>query len=345
MITDLRVLDEEVVPERELVVHRRDEFDALACALDPITRGNAGSHVFLIGSPGTGKSMLAQVSLEQLAASEAAWADAYVNCWQTRDRSSILFSVAQKLLQRPVQRQSTPLTSVIEHLEAEPDDPRVVVLDEVDQLASKDVLYDLHALPATQLVLIANSREDVFANMNERVASRFTVGHQIDLEPYAVSETTDILFKRAVHGLAPDVVDDVHLERIAEYAAGDARAAIAILRVATERAQAGHADAVRAEHVEMAVDQARQSLRRASLDRLSDHQRVLYDIIEDRGPIQPNELYERYRDAVQEPRTKRTVRTYLSKMDHYRLVDSAGQGKNRVYSVAPARSVADPGSH
>jgi len=344
MITDARVLDEEVVPERELVVHRREEFDALADALDPITRGTAGSHVFLIGSPGTGKSMLARVSLDQLAASEAAWADAYVNCWQTRDRSSILFSVAQELLERPVQRQSTPLTSVIERLETDPDDPRVVVLDEVDQLASKDVLYDLHALPATQLVLIANSREDVFANMNERVASRFTVGHQIDLEPYAVVETTDILAKRAAYGLAPDAIDEAHLERIAEYAAGDARAAIAILRVAAERAQTGHAARIRAEHVEMAVDQARQSLRRASLDRLSDHQRVLYDIIEDRGPLQPSQLYERYRDAVADPRTKRTVRTYLSKMDHYRLVESDGQGKNRVYRAARTQSVTRPGN-
>jgi len=94
----------------------------------------------------------------------------------------------------------------------------------------------------------------------------------------------------------------------------------------------------------MAVDQARQSLRRASLDRLSDHQRVLYDIIEDRGPLQPSQLYERYRDAVADPRTKRTVRTYLSKMDHYRLVESDGQGKNRVYRAARTQSVTRPGN-
>ncbi|MFB6292323.1 MAG: AAA family ATPase, partial [Candidatus Nanohaloarchaea archaeon] len=70
-----------------------------------------------------------------------------------------------------------------------------------------------------------------------------------------------------------------------------------------------------------------------SEDKLNRHQQVLYEIIKDAGEIKPGELYERYEERVEEPKVKRTLRKYLQKMDHYRLIESEGEGRWRSYTV------------
>ena len=61
--------------------------------------------------------------------------------------------------------------------------------------------------------------------------------------------------------------------------------------------------------------------------------RVVYDIIRDHGPIGPSEIHERYCEEVDDPRTKRTVRTYLSKMAQYNLLKADGTSRDREYSL------------
>ncbi|MDY7083192.1 MAG: hypothetical protein SXQ77_12500 [Halobacteria archaeon] len=49
--------------------------------------------------------------------------------------------------------------------------------------------------------------------------------------------------------------------------------------------------------------------------------------------MSPGELYEKYRQESDNPVTKRTVRNYINKMDHYNLVESAGNRRGRTYRV------------
>ncbi len=70
-----------------------------------------------------------------------------------------------------------------------------------------------------------------------------------------------------------------------------------------------------------------------SIDKLNAHQKVLYDIIASEGEIAPGELYEKYREEVDEPKVDRTLRKYLKKMDHYRLIESKGEGRWRKYML------------
>jgi len=70
-----------------------------------------------------------------------------------------------------------------------------------------------------------------------------------------------------------------------------------------------------------------------SLDYLTPHQRVVYDIVRDHGPLGPSEIHERYTEDVDDPRTKRTVRTYLSKMAQYNLLEAEGTSRDREYSL------------
>ena len=59
----------------------------------------------------------------------------------------------------------------------------------------------------------------------------------------------------------------------------------------------------------------------------------MYEVIRDHGPLSPSAIYDQYTDGVDDPRTKRTVRTYLSKMAQYNLLEAAGTSRDRTYSL------------
>jgi hypothetical protein len=47
----------------------------------------------------------------------------------------------------------------------------------------------------------------------------------------------------------------------------------------------------------------------------------------------PKEIRTRYADRVDDPRSKRTVRKYLRKLEQYNLIESDGRGPSRVYRL------------
>ena len=70
-------------------------------------------------------------------------------------------------------------------------------------------------------------------------------------------------------------------------------------------------------------------LRQRSLGKLTDDQRPVYDVLLESGPSMPKDLYDRYARRADEPKTKRTVRTYLRKLEQYGLVKCEGAGPSR----------------
>lgn len=330
MLSNPEVLDEEFVPERELVVHRRAELDRLLETLRPVGTGPADV-VYLLGPTGTGKTMLARLALDLLL-DDARVDDAtpvYVNCWQHYERLEILYEIADGLKLALPHRQGTSRGEVLSKLD-EPDTTRYVVLDEADQITATEVLYDLYEAPDLHLVLVANREQDLFEDMAPRLRSRLTVGTRIECGRYSTEELTEILAKRAeaVLGLV-DGDDRRVLEYIAGHAGGDARVAIRTLReLLTERELAFSREAV-----DEALPAARDQLRQKSLDALNPHQRTLYQLITEHAPVNPQTLYAQYRDRVEEPRTERTLRAYLSKLEQYNLIDSEGETSRRTYTV------------
>ncbi|MDY6777411.1 MAG: AAA family ATPase, partial [Candidatus Nanohaloarchaea archaeon] len=97
-------------------------------------------------------------------------------------------------------------------------------------------------------------------------------------------------------------------------AEGDARIAIGILRNAARQAQEKGLEAVTSDIIEEAVPDAKDEQRQKNVEKLNKHQRALYDIVNEAGEIEPGDLYERYRDAVDDPRSDRMLRKYLNKM-------------------------------
>ena len=330
MIRDARVLQAGFVPKE--VVHRDPEANHLSNALNPITRDEPAETAFLFGPSGSGKTCLAKFIVERLRREVIDIEHQYVNCWQNYTRFRTIYRILEGIGQTiDIHRQSTPKDELLERLRQYDGPPYVIILDEVDQLENMDVLYDLYTLPNISMILIANREEELFARIDERLSSRLMNSTRIRFVKYTTEELVAILQARVDRGLTADAVTHSQLEQIADAAAGDARVGIGILRNAAQHAERNNTDQITQAAIIEAIPDAKAEIQQQTVETLTQHQKQLYEIITDHGCIQPGELYETYCEQVEEPKTKRTVRNYLSKMCQYNLIVADGQNRGRTY--------------
>lgn len=330
MIKNARVLQPEFIPSE--VEHRDAEINHLSHALDPITRGERAETAFLTGPSGVGKTCIAQFAVQRLRENVLDINYQYVNCWEDYSRFKTLYRILDGVNETlDIHRQSTPTDVLLDRLRDYDGPPYVVILDEVDQLDDKGLLYDLYRISNLELVLIANREEELFADLDSRLSSRFSSSERIRFDQYTETELVSILEARARWGLSPDAVETPELQVMADAAAGDARTAIGILRTAARYADRDAVGKITREVITEAIPEAKSEIHRKSLDKLNPHQQTLYEIITDAAEIGPSELYEEYTERVADPKTKRMVRNYLSKMEHYNLVVAEGKTRGRTY--------------
>ncbi|ELY58934.1 Cdc6/Cdc18 family protein [Natronolimnohabitans innermongolicus] len=329
MIVDGRVLREDFVPSE--VVHRHDEVNLLSESLEPLLYDRRADPAFLFGPTGVGKTCIARYTLARLREQEPSVGVAYVNCWQEYTRFRVLYSILEDVGHTFDIHRSTPKDELFGRLGETDDRPIVAILDEVDQLEETAALYDLYRLGHVSLVLIANREEELFAGLDDRVRSRLRAGTRVRFDRYGTDELEAILAERADNALEPGTVSDGQLRTIADAASGDARVGLGILRSAARRATQQNHDSITDDVLADAIPDARTAIRRKTVEGLIEHQRVLYDVIAETGEIEPGELYETYERRVDNPKTKRTLRNYLTKMVHYDLIEAVGKRRGRTY--------------
>ena len=330
VIQNARVLQPEFVPRD--VVHRTHEVNTLSAALDPVTDGQKGEVSFLHGPSGAGKTCIARYITEQLQESVLDLNTQYVNCWEDYSRFKTLYRVLEGIDRTlDIHRQSTPRDELLDRLRDYDGPPYVVILDEVDQLEDKRVLYELHRTRKLTLVLIANQEAGLFEPLNERLTSRLRTATRIQFDRYTVDELVSILEPRVRWGLQEDVVTTEQLEWIADAAAGDARVGIEVLRVAARRTTQRGLDTIPDEVLNGAVSEAKSEIRQRNVGKLTADQRILYEIVTELGEIAPSKLYEEYRARADDPKSDRMVRNYLQKMERYNLVRAEGENRGRTY--------------
>ena len=326
MLRDARVLDADWVPGD--IVHRNAEKNRLRNALQPVVDDRTPRDVLIEGPSGAGKTCLARFTAAKLAEQALDVRTQYVDCWTHSNRFRVLLELLDGIGPTHDIHRNTPQDEMLSRLETV-EVPYVAILDEADQLADKDLLRELWAIPRLTLIVIANREADVLNPLDERVRSRLRSATRISFDRYRHDELVAILDERAEAALAPDAIDETHLDHLADAAAGNARDAITFLRQAAQEAEWDGADEITGDHVRTAIPAARDNLRQRSLDKLTEDQRLVYDVLLESGPSMPKGLYDRYASRADEPKTKRTVRTYLRKLEQYGLVECEGAGPSR----------------
>lgn len=332
LLADPAVFQEDWVPAD--FRHRDAELTLLGTALEPVLDGEPAGDAFVSGPSGSGKTSAARYLLGELRERADDLDTHYLSGWSERTRHGVLYSVLEGLDAAPEQARTVVSTGELQaRLEARVEGPTVVVLDEVDQLESPDVLYDLYHVPGLSLLLVANREEPVLAELEPRLRSRLASATSVQFDRYDLEALTAILAQRAEHGLHPDAVKRSQLEYVADVAAGDARDAIRILATAARLGASEGVGSLSTDLVDRAVPAARTELRETRRERLGEHQHALYAVITEAGEISPGEAYDRYAARVESPRSRRQVRAYVQKLAEYGLVTVHGQNRGRRYQA------------
>ena len=226
---------------------REKEVSAMSSWLDGHLVSGAPGSMYVAGAPGTGKTATL-VSL--LRGKVADYRSIFINCMVLKSAIAIYREVAAQLCPKSNPKTEKATLKVIEEAVTSSKEMILLVLDEVDQLESRDqaVLYTVFEWPALQgsrlaLVGIANSldlTDRVLPRLQVRAEYRPTLLHY---PPYSKQQIIDILTSRLKEASGEGSVPVITPRAIAFLASkisalsGDLRKALDVCRRALELAE------------------------------------------------------------------------------------------------------------
>lgn len=322
VLTNPGLLDEEHVPDNML--RREQRIAEIEVCLLPTLKKQRPLHVWLYGSPGTGKTTAARYVLEKMHR-ESGVQGAYVNCWQHDSLYSILdyITAEMRILRAEEQRTARKLEKFQQHIKQE---PFVFVLDEIDKPSPKErasILYSFCNIPRIGLISISNSCDPLF-ELDARVRSRLNPVLVV-FGPYTCEELAAILVERAQEALADGSWDRKMLRQIAELARGDARMALQTLKKAAWIAERDRATRITDSHVSKAWGSTRELKTRYLLRKLTPDHRILYEIVKYQGQILSSDLRQLYllecSRMKRRPIAERTFSDYINDLKREDLAE------------------------
>ena len=339
------VLRETYVPS--YLPHREHQIRQVAEILAPALRGDMPSNVLIYGKIGTGKTaVVAQVRSEIERRSELSERIRFVtiNCANIDTPYSLLQNIGNSFATSEVERIPTGwaldrVQSVMRRLIDAQAGTVIIVLDEIDRLVERSgdqVLYTLseinRELPNARVVLVGISNDLKFTNrLDARVRSRLN-DEKILFPPYDAAQLQDILNERVKEAFKEGVVESGVVERCAAYAFlenGDARRALALLRLAAEMAERDRSKRVTQDHVVKAKNRLEQDIIIDCVRTLPPHCKVLlYAILQayerNRQGVLTGDVYAGYAKLCQrlglQPLHTRSISNHLSELESLGLI-------------------------
>lgn len=338
-------LRESYVPSR--LPHREHQIRQVAEVLAPALKGDVPSNLLIYGKIGTGKTaVVAQVRTDMLKRTDLKHRVTFVtvNCANVDTPYSLLQTIGNALAARESDRIPTGwsldrVQAAMRGLLDAREGTVLLVLDEIDRLVARSgdgVLYTLSQvnteLAQARLCLVGISNDLKFTNqLDARVRSRLNE-EKIVFPPYDAPQLEDILKDRAEVVFRTGVLDQGVIQRCAAYAAlenGDARRALALLRLAAEMAERDRAKRITPEHVVKAKSRLEQDIILECCRTLPSHCKVLmYAILQlferRREGLQTGDVYAAYARLAQRlglpPLHARSISNYLSELENLGLI-------------------------
>jgi Cdc6-like AAA superfamily ATPase len=340
MYRDARALDPDVLPET--LQHRDAPLNQLTRAIGPLQEGRAPRPVRIQGASGVGKTTVARVAVRQLRRAGTPVREAYVNLFADGTRAAVFHAILRELGQAGQFDHRSPAAALREEVRtAAASRPVVVVADEAAHVRAGDqtVYRELYEMPALALVLVDRDLDPLFADCARSTATRLREGPDVHLSGYATDELVDILTARVSAALYdPDRVDPDALRLIAETVEGNARQGIILLREAVEHVASSGAP-VTAGVVAAVESDARTRLRDRALGRLDSRYRLVYEIVDEEGPLTGAQLHDRVERERGESVAPRTRRRWVGYLRELGLVRKDGETTDATYRTVSPGSV------
>ena len=339
------VLRDSYVPAR--LPHRDNEIRQVAEVLAPALRGDVPSNLLIYGKIGTGKTaVVTQVRQDLQRRAEATGQVTFISvtCGNIDTAYSLLQNVGNTFAKTDGDRIPTGwsldrVQGAMRRLMDGKGGTIVLVLDEIDRLVARsgdNVLYTLSQLntelESARLVLLGISNDLKFTNhLDARVRSRLNE-EKILFDPYKAPQLQDILQDRARVAFRDGVVDPGVIELCAAYAqleSGDARRALALLRLAAEMAERDHAKRITRDHVVKAKNRLEKDIIIECCRSLPPHCKVLlYAILQSyerrRTGVLTGEVYDNYKRLAERlglpPLHARSISNYVSELESLGLI-------------------------
>jgi archaeal cell division control protein 6 len=356
----------------DALLHRDEETKQLAKILAPALRMEKPSNVFLYGKTGTGKTVTAQYTTQEITKiakqRDIAIEVIYVNCKLSRvaDTEYRVIAKLAREFGKNIPPTGLPTDEVYRvFFEAAESKKQLIILilDEIDQLIKKvgdEIIYNLTRINAnlknSQLSIVGISNDLVFTDhLDPRVKSSLSE-EEVVFAPYNALQLQEILRKRSSTAFKDQVVQPGVIEKCAAYAArehGDARRALDLLRVAGEVAERNGEQKVSIVH----IDAAEEKIER---DRVIDivktqpkqQQTTLFAIIslyaDKKAIIYTGDVFDVYKNLCQKmglhPLTQRRVSDIIGELDmlgiiNAKVVSKGRFGRTREISVAIPKSI------
>ena len=357
LFVDKEVLRHDFRPKK--LPHRQSEIEKLTFNLVEALNGHIPSNMTLYGVTGAGKTAVTSYVCDELEAKgreiNRPVQTIMVNCRQIDTQYRVLSHLGNSLLESheidEIPFTGWPTDRVFGELVRRMDGRGgvfVIILDEIDHLVRKagdDLLYNLTSINASlksaRACVIGISNDLKFTDfLDPRVRSRLGQSDVV-FNPYDAMQLQNILRQRAEGALVEGALDDSVIALCAAIAAqehGDARCALDLLRVSTEKAEQSGDECVTQSHVRMAQHQLEADQMHPVLASLPSQQKLVLAsiLLNERNGlrnIQTGEVYNVYTQACryvrQNPLTQRRVSGLISNLDMLGLITARTVSRGR----------------
>lgn len=347
VVGDRNILQDNYVPPR--LLHRDAQIHELVNILAPAYDGRMPSHMLIYGKTGTGKTAVVTQVLNDIKAKAPPNAGVEfiaLNCGGADTEYAVLKNLTNSLTGPNEKKigEKMGTNAVLEEFKGALERKSkllLIVLDEIDMLVKKKgdgVLYSLSnlnaELPTSRVALIGVSNDlKVTQYLDARVSSRLNE-QSVVFPPYDQRQLRDILHDRAKQVLAPNALAEGTLERCAAMAAvehGDARRAIALMRLSVQAAEREGAKQVSDDHVKKASVELERNAIEKVISTLPPQEKVLlwsflnaYD--HKPSPMPTGKVYEIYHSVAGKVglsvMTQKTITDYISDLDMLGIIHS-----------------------